>query len=81
MSDEDIQRLRRALETINSLDQPLEGKGAIIVRAMPQTMYLCGYPYLWTAYGERAFVFANTRQAQGIIARFSLPATVHTRNP
>lgn len=32
--------------------------------------YLSGIPYLWSAYGERAFIFADLEQAQELIKEF-----------
>lgn len=72
------------METLWALhESPAEsdGTGTYI---MQNGRYLSGIPYLWSQFGERAFIFQSKMAAEDLIRRFPaelMGAEVHQRTP
>ncbi|BAQ86054.1 hypothetical protein [uncultured Mediterranean phage uvMED] len=62
----------------NNSDQKIEGNGAVIQKKLPGTsgdhhgswQYLSGSYHTWSTYSERAYIFANEKDAQDLIKKF-----------
>lgn len=69
-------------DALHSMDGDLsDGTGTYIMR---QGHYLSGIPYLWSQFGERAYVFPSYAYATEFIEAFPdelAGATVHQRTP
>lgn len=57
--------LREALDAINATEK-IEGRGASLLNDT-RSMWVSGSPYLFSGFGERAFVFKNREQAAEIL--------------
>lgn len=65
-------QVRHALAEYDAMEKPLEGGLVVIIRAEPEKeeVFLSGNPYLWSAFHDRAFAFANQEDARKLIERF-----------
>ena len=64
-------------DALNDLDRTSRRIGQVeyyVYRDPPRggRSYLCGIPYLWSGFRERAFAFASAEQAQALIDEFPL---------
>ena len=56
------------METLSALDgQESDGTRTYIAR---NGNFLSGIPYLWSAFGERAYIFASEQQARDLITQY-----------
>lgn len=66
------EQLRHALDEYAAMEKPLEGDMIVIAKEEPdrEVVFLSGNPYLWSAYDDRAFAFANQEDADVFLRRF-----------
>lgn len=70
----ETKEVRDRLIEIDKAGEGHDGTGTFIFRpAIPMkrtSAYLSGFPYLWTGFGERAFIFRDKAQAEALIREF-----------